>query len=220
MGLPAAPAALGRVEDLAGTRLPEDFREFVTTIGDGAPGPYYGINSLARDVEFVEKGWGRAVLGADSPLTGDVDFVELLGGPDDWEAHAVLLDNDPAYAAGFDRLQATYLGEPWCNGRLPIADYGCGDCLFLMLRGPRRGTVWADCLSNATGLYCLEVDFLTWYTRWLDDALDLASRGDTAPDNGDYPCLRYGDNSRHRPPPNRALGGPDLGAGNDDAPRS
>ncbi|WUX71191.1 hypothetical protein OG627_32405 [Streptomyces sp. NBC_01429] len=155
-------------------------------------------------MEFVEKGWGPAVLGADSPLTGDVDFVELLGGPDDWDAHAALLDNDPAYAAGLDRLQATYLDEPWCNGRLPVADHACGDWLFLMLRGPRRGTVWADCLGNATGLYCLEVDFLTWYTRWLDDALDLASRGDTEPGNGDYPCLKYGDNPRYRPPPKRA----------------
>lgn len=202
----AGPEALRRVEELVGARLPEDFREFVTTIGDGTPGPYYGIKSLALASEFVEDGWGTAVLGADNPLTGDVDFMEQSGAPEDWDAHVALLDADPAYAAGFDRLQATYLDEPWCNGRLPIADYGCGDWMFLLLRGPRRGTIWVDCLGSATGLYCLEVDFLTWYTRWLDDALDRVARGAFEPVDATYSVLRYGDNPRYRPTSTRILG--------------
>lgn len=199
---PVDPALLARVEDTVGMPLPEDYGGFLTTIGDGAPGPYYGIIRLEDAVERIAGSWGAEVLGADNPLTGDVDFGEILGQPEDWEEHEARLDADPEYAAGYDRLQAEYIGEPWCNGRLPIADHGCGDWYFLMLRGPRRGTVWVDSLSAATGLYCLEVDFATWYSRWLDDALARAARGEFAPENAWYSYLRYGDNPRYRVVPN------------------
>jgi hypothetical protein len=58
--------------------------------------------------------------------------------------------------------------------------------------------MWVDCLSDASGLYCLEVDFATWYTRWLDDALERTARGDFAPENATYSVLRYGDDPRYR----------------------
>ncbi|MEV0644965.1 SMI1/KNR4 family protein [Phytomonospora sp. NPDC050363] len=197
---PVDPGLLARVEELAGVPLPADYRAFLTGVGDGAPGPYYGITPLEDALEQVTGAWGASVLGADSPLTGDVDFTEELGGPADWEEHVARLDADPDYAAGFDRLQGVYLDEPWCQGRLPIADYGCGDWFFLVVRGPSRGTVWVDSVVGATGLYSLEVDFGTWYTRWLDDAVERALRGEPAGTaDAHYPCLRYGNNPRHRP---------------------
>jgi hypothetical protein len=196
---PVESAVLDRVETIAGVELPEVYRSFVTTIGDGAPGPYYGIHPLGRSMEFVEESLGAEMLGRDSPLSGDVDFVELLGGPAEWTEHAERLERDSSYAAGFERLQGEYLDEPWCHGRLPIADLGCGSFVFLVLRGARRGTVWVDSLSDATGLYCLEVGFATWYCRWLDDALDRAARQDFGPVTAHYSDLRFGDNPRYRP---------------------
>jgi hypothetical protein len=196
---PATQETLDRVESLAGVRLPEDYREFVTTVGDGAPGPYGGITSLADALTQIEVSWGPAVLGRDNPLTTDVDFGEILGKPADWDDHEARLDDDLEYAAGWEELQAEYIFEPWCQGRLPIADYGCGDWFFLILRGPRRGTVWVDSVVGATGLYCLEVDFKTWYSRWLDYALDRASRGDDyIPARATYSYLEFGDNPRYR----------------------
>ncbi|MEU9448860.1 SMI1/KNR4 family protein [Streptomyces sp. NPDC048277] len=161
-GRPVGERELEALEGLVGVRLPEDYRAFLSVAGDGAPGPYYGILPLAEATGRITEGWGREALGADSPLTGDVDFQELLGGPEDWEAHAARLETDPDYGAGFERLQGQYLDSPWSDGRLPIADYGCGDWFFLVLRGPRRGTVWVDSLESATGMYCLETDFRTW----------------------------------------------------------
>lgn len=195
---PVDPALLARVEDTVGMPLPEDHRAFLTAVGDGGPGPYYGLIPLTEAVERVSDAWGASVLGADNPLTGDVDFGEVLGRPADWDEHVALLEADPAYAAGYDRLEAEYLDEPWCNGRLPLADHGCGDWYFLMLRGPRRGTVWVDSVVGATGLYCLEVGFLTWYGRWLDDALHRVAAGEFAPVDAEYSFLRHGDNPRYR----------------------
>ncbi|MGW2524221.1 hypothetical protein ACWC09_46100 [Streptomyces sp. NPDC001617] len=57
----------------------------------------------------------------------------------------------------------------------------------------------ADSLSSACGLYCLEVGFLAWYTRWLDDALNRAARGAVGPVSATYSILEFGDNLRYRP---------------------
>ncbi|MFJ7417128.1 hypothetical protein ACIQXD_00730 [Streptomyces uncialis] len=48
------------------------------------------------------------------------------------------------------------------------------------------------------GLYCLETDFLTWYSRRLDDALARAEQGMFDVVDARYPLLRYGDNPRYR----------------------
>jgi hypothetical protein len=80
-------------------------------------------------------------------------------------------------------------------------DYGCGDWFFLVVRGPRRGTVWVDSVESATGLYCLEVDFLRFYERWLADALERASRGDFVVRNARFAFLAYGANPRYQPLP-------------------
>ncbi|WP_406403416.1 hypothetical protein [Streptomyces uncialis] len=188
-----------RVERLAGVRLPEDHREFVTSVADGAPGPYHGVMSLDEALGELTRSRGTGVLGADSPLTGDVDLQERLGGGDDDRAtHLARLGADPEYAAGLSRLRTEYLGTPWTRGRLPLAEHGCGELLFLVLRGPRRGTVWVDSVLGGTGLYCLETDFLTWYSRWLDDALARAEQGMFDAVDARYPFLRYGDNPRYR----------------------
>ncbi|MFE5550063.1 SMI1/KNR4 family protein [Streptomyces sp. NPDC056534] len=198
IGSPADQSALDHIEELVGTRLPEDYRAFITTIADGAPGPYYGIHSLGHATGLVEDCWGAHVLGQDSPLSGDVAFRELLEGPADWDEHVARLENDPSYPAGYERLQNIYQSEPWSHGRLPIADIGCGSWAFLVLRGSRQGTMWVDATDGSTGLYCLEVNFLTWYKRWLDDALDRVARADFAPVNAHYSDLKFGDNPRYR----------------------
>lgn len=196
---PVTEALLTRLEAEVGMPLPEDYRTFLTYYGDGGAGPYYGVLPLAESVMAVTDCHDVSVLGRDCPLTTDVSFAELLGKPAEWTEHVARLDNDPEYAAGWDRLQTEYLAEPWPHGCLPICEYGCGDRFFLVLRGPRRGTVWVDSLSSATGLYCLEVDFGTWYETWLDNALTRARRGEFGPRNARYSYLEYGRNPRYRP---------------------
>jgi hypothetical protein len=194
VGPPADPAVLARVEALAGVELPADYREFVTTIGDGGLGPYYGIMSLTDAMGQVERTSGLASLGKDSPLTEDISIGDLMNRPADWAEHTTRIETDPDYAAGWSQLRAKFMAEPWCHGRLPIAQFGCGDWFFLVLRGPRRGTMWVDSLDSSSGLFCLEVDFRTWYSRWLDDAIDQATNLAYIRTPGGF--LRYGNNPR------------------------
>jgi hypothetical protein len=198
---PVETAVLTRAESAIGASLPAEYREFVASVGDGGVGPYYGVLPLATALDRLESVLGSLLpLGRDCPLSADVDFSELAGRPDNWNEHLARLESDPGYKARFHDLTEAYNSEPWLDGRLPIADYGCGDWFFLVVRGRRRGTVWADCTDNGNGLYCLEVDFLSFYQRWLDDALAQAAGKRHGPPYVGYEILRYGRNPRFQPP--------------------
>jgi hypothetical protein len=192
-------ATLARASRAAGIALPEEYRHFVTTVGDGGAGPYYGVLPLGAALDRIEEWYGSLdPLGRDCPLTSDISFGELAGKPDDWAEHVARLDSDPAYVAHYDRLTETYAGRPWIDGRLPIVDYGCGDWLFLVVRGERRGTVWVDSVDSGTGLYCLEVDFGTFYQRWVDAEVARVTSG-VPKRHARYDYLEYGDNPRYQP---------------------
>ncbi|GGX84022.1 hypothetical protein GCM10010358_42770 [Streptomyces minutiscleroticus] len=92
-------------------------------------------------MDRVARTRGTAALCADSPLTGDVCFGDMLGAPEDRREHVARPESDPVHEAGYDRLQAEYLDVPWANGRLPLADHGCGDWYFLVVRGPEPPTL-------------------------------------------------------------------------------
>jgi hypothetical protein len=200
LNVPVSEATLSRAESAIGAPLPAEYRTFITSAGDGGAGPYYGVIPLGGALDRLEDHLDSLLpLGRDCPLTADLDFGEIACQPDDWEEHVARLGSDPTYAARFDDLPSTYNSDPWLDGRLPVVDYGCGDWFFLVVRGPRRGTLWVDSTSNGSGLYCLNVDFLTFYRRWLDDALEAATRGRYWPDPAYYSFLRYGNNPRFRP---------------------
>lgn len=192
-------AMLARAERAIGAPLPDEYRNFLTTLGDGGAGPYYGVMPLSDSLDLLEERFGSFdPLGRDCPLMDDIHFGDLTGQPDSWEEHVARLDSDPEYEAHYERLREEYFDRPWIDGRLPIVEIGCGDWLFLIVRGPRRGTVWVDSVDGSTGLYCLEVDFSTLYQRWLDESLaEAEDRLD--PPRAHFSSLRYGNNPRYRP---------------------
>jgi SMI1 / KNR4 family (SUKH-1) len=213
---PVDTVLLRLVETALEAPLPADYRRFLTLIGDGGAGPYYGILSLERSISRArmlagedEENRGerqaREIIGTlpaftrDFPIESDVDFGEIIGMPESWEDHVTRLDHDPAYAARWDQLREQYLVEPFNCGWIPICDFGCDDFFALVLRGKRCGTVWVNSVIGATGFYCLEVSFEQFYMRWLDDALRRARKRDFAPVNAVYSYLRFGDNPRYQP---------------------
>ena len=111
-----AEARVAAIEAGAGVRFPDDYRAYVTTVGDGGAGPYHGVLPLDHPAQL-------ALLAGTCPLS--------------------LADPPPAHPeqalAGGERASR----DPW-HGVVALADLGCDQAALLVVTGPARGTVWAD----------------------------------------------------------------------------
>ena len=138
--------------------LPEDYRRFVTEVGDGLAGPGYGLYPLKETVRVA------------NPV--------LLSRP---FPHHEAWDPIPSpEATGFDTDD--YSDED-IQGTLCISDQGCGMGILLVLTGAERGNLWLDDRDSDMGVRPVRhsitdaprVTFLPWYTAWLDESLALAA---------------------------------------------
>jgi hypothetical protein len=80
LGKPLALAELTAFESSCGVRLPEDYRSFLLTVGNGGAGPKYGLEPLQS---------GRRDLSRPFPFTGATDEMsdeelDAYGGCDDY----------------------------------------------------------------------------------------------------------------------------------------
>ena len=160
LGPPLPEADLGAWEGEAGVALPTAYRTFLSQVGHGGAGPYYGLERLPEPPD-------AARLQAPS-LAGDAAACEAWG-----EDYARLdgIEDVAASNALFDRLEATLLG-----GLLPLCQQGCGHFGALVLTGPVRGRIAyaTEDFDNPghTPFVPEEPDFLAWYERWLDEVID------------------------------------------------
>ncbi|MCU0686545.1 MAG: SMI1/KNR4 family protein [Polyangiaceae bacterium] len=69
LGAPLTPEQLARLEREHGVRLPDDYASFVTRVGHGGAGPYYGLLPLLARAQL-------ASLGGGFPATEAVSFDE------------------------------------------------------------------------------------------------------------------------------------------------
>jgi hypothetical protein len=129
-------------------RLPEDYRTFLRCAGNGGAGPYYGIFPLDRWNDFA-------------------DWV-LDNRPDDFLARPCPLHPDmnptPDWADQF--------GDdcPY-QGTLSLGSRGCSYGMQLIIAGPHAGKVVYVDADGSPPYMVREVDFLSWYERWLDELL-------------------------------------------------
>jgi hypothetical protein len=169
--LPSAPPTLSPItsariqefEQRCGVVLPDEYRAFLLTVGDGAPGP-----------------WGELVpLGYEpDPSTGDLGplsdefcarICEPFKGIGDGELDEHDEDEDEEDEEDDD-------GESWdevnWDGVLPLAWGGDTMWAWLVVTGPERGRVWetenGDWFPAATPL-CRPVTFREWYAVWLHE---------------------------------------------------
>lgn len=172
---PLPEAEVARIEVERGVTLPDDYRRFLTQLGDGGAGPDYGLGALAQSL--------MPALDAPFPYVEDHD----------------LDDADPAEDedAWDDRGER----PPWRQGVLAIGDKGCGYYNLLVVTGPARGQVFFDYTAAENGFVASQQAFLPWYEGWLDRALadrdaarharDEAARGlhaEIAADSRDVPA--------------------------------
>ena len=127
--------------------LPAGYRAFLTRLGDGGPGPYYGLLPLERWHSGIGGDLATA-LSRPSPLRP--------GMPGDADADAFL---------GCDADALT-------DGAITLADQGCTFYSLLIVNGPYRGAVVnIDFDFDGSPYFTRDPDFLSWYERWLDELL-------------------------------------------------
>lgn len=159
-------------------QLPGDYRSFLTTIGNGGAGPYYGVFPL---------GYMDGVGSAIQPWSEQDGFIGVLSEPypllAEWNDLAgmppvALLDGDPvAYDRLYDQFERRYWNSSIVNGAIPICHQGCALRIWLVITGEKAGQLWHDQRSDYKGVAPLHLQdgsvatFSSWYRDWLEDAL-------------------------------------------------
>lgn len=147
-----------------GFTLPDDFRLFLTTIGNGGAGPSYGVIGFrAGDAEDYTK-YER--LGAPFPYADDYNPIGILYGEDD-------TDDDDDDAA--DERRSAYWNAFSSDGVFYLCHHGCASRSLLVVAGPCRGEVWFDDSADDAGVGPAKSrttgarhSFTSWYAEWLD----------------------------------------------------
>ena len=159
---PLSEQQVAAFEERNGARLPDDYRLFVTRLGNGGAGPYYGVEPLdpaARGLQLA----APYLFGPDDLCAsyGAVDLGSLA-----WRHE--LLQNDHRDGYWEETSGALWLcrqgkaewsyhdeGEPWT---------------LLVVNGPGRGRLVTVEREGArfAPIYLPARDFLAWYEEWLD----------------------------------------------------
>ena len=165
------PRALQAIEQTHSISLPQDYRLFLETVGNGAVGPYHGLFAFG----YLDDGkWeeGDGLVGTlAKPFPDSTEWNAREGMPGE-----ELLESNPAeYEVEMDAFDARYWHA--LDGAFPICHLGCALRHCLVVTGPEAGYVWADHRAEDAGLFPLtnadgsRVTFYIWYRSWLDEAL-------------------------------------------------
>jgi hypothetical protein len=128
-------------------RLPPDYREFLTIIGNGGAGPYYGLYSLEQAVSDEPHHKSRMCLAEPFPLT------------EAFNPYSEETSDDEIF------------DDRYICGTVVLAHQGCGYYDRLVVTGPQFGQVWSDGRVSDQGLVPCNLDFYKWYDYWLIDSL-------------------------------------------------
>jgi hypothetical protein len=164
--------------------LPGDYRHFLTHIGNGGAGPFYGVFPLgmmddAFDLQPWQESDGMVGVLAE-PFPHLTEWNDLTGKPTDLPA-GIDAENHDELEAMMERFDAHYWNPSLVNGAIPICHTGCALRIWLVLTGGQAGHLWYDKRAECGGLMPLTLDdgsplkFAEWYEGWLNTCLRQAS---------------------------------------------
>ena len=179
-----APLTIKEVRAFEGKHqvtLPKEYVAFITQMGNGGAGPYYGVQTLENALN-------------ESLVYPDSDSHNILSKPfPHTEAWACFDELDEIYermeaaqeAGNIALEEAAFeekydlIGGPEHNyGILNVCHFGCGIMMFLVVTGEERGNMWTDDRMNDSGIFPFEemkvverITFLDWYECWLNQNL-------------------------------------------------
>ncbi|WP_340608251.1 SMI1/KNR4 family protein [Xenorhabdus bharatensis] len=144
-----------------GAQLPEDFILFLTQIGNGGAGPYYGIARFEDSESRYDQ--TAALPSILSPTMSDQE----------WQAISQIDDDcsDEEYDERYNLLH---------QGVFYLGTCGCEYDLLLVITGEYAGRIlythhWCD--SEKPYFFSYEKNFLDWYERWLDEVIQEYNTG-------------------------------------------
>jgi hypothetical protein len=181
------PAPIPDVVDFErrhGIELPGAYREFLTAVGNGGAGPYYGIFPLGQmdGTSAQLQTWrsGDGVVGMPSePFLLRESWNDLAGMPDETLANV----DKNEHQRLVDAFDAEYWNPFRMNGCIPICHMGCALRIWLVVVDEDAGHLWYDGRADYTGLKPVQLKngspatFGAWYMEWLEDAVLAAGEG-------------------------------------------
>jgi hypothetical protein len=164
-----------------GIALPEDYRCFVSEIGNGGAGPYYGVLPFGKDDD--DRGWEGGGLVGDPGIpfshTAAWNLPKAFWEREpDWPDDAPIEACDRLMEAWDRELEAHYWNPAVMNGAIPICHKGCALLQWLVIHGEQRGFVWDDRRADHAGIAPVldaarePMTFADWYMGWIEDSLN------------------------------------------------
>jgi hypothetical protein len=177
---PLSDSVVAAFERRYGVSLPEDYRSFVTEVGNGGAGPYYGVLPFGKDDDDHDWEGGGLVGDPSKPFPHTTAWnlpASFWDGEPDWSPDTSIEEQDRLMEAWDRELEAHYWNTAIMNGAIPICHKGCALRQWLVIHGDQRGFVWDDYRADNGGIAPVPsesgkpVTFSDWYMRWLKDSL-------------------------------------------------
>ncbi|HUT95759.1 MAG TPA: SMI1/KNR4 family protein [Thermoguttaceae bacterium] len=194
---PVSTSVIEAFEKEHGVTLPEDYRCFITEIGNGGAGPYYGLFPFGQHDDSIS--WEEGDLIGD--VSKEFPHVEAWNLPESfWEQEPDMppdtpIEEEDRLWGEWDRVEQKHYWHPSImNGAIPICHLGCALRQWLVINGEQKGFIWNDFRADHRGVLPLQdasgrqMTFSDWYMSWLNESIrnarligkvvDLLSRGD------------------------------------------
>lgn len=154
-------------------KLPDEYIAFVTLVGNGGAGPYYGLEPL-ENVLFDDLDYKRP----ESLLNPSKPFLHTEPWNEEFKTTIDKEEDEEEYENRLDQFEQKYFDSSQMNGVIAICNYGCGMSLNLVVNGSEYGNIWSDDRGNDGGIFpSIEfgnkerIQFLDWYELWLDKSI-------------------------------------------------
>ena len=146
-------------------KLPDDYKYFITEIGNGGIGPDYGLFSLEEsiiDIKLKNKPNIKLNIPFNFTKSWNESWIENF----DWDNELPPLD-----------LVNEYMCVKYIYGCLQVSHYGHGCTHLLVINGKEHGFIWFDGRANYDGIFPelnIKKDkmlFMDWYLDWLENEI-------------------------------------------------
>lgn len=169
---PVSKAFVREMEEKYHFRLPEDYVQFITEVGDGGAGPDYGIEPFGN---FLRKGKDPYAEKFQEEYRCSLakEFKVRPMRSEEAEEYAFTREAYERTPENFFVDEKVYDDSAECimEGYFVLGTHGCQWDFGLITAGERRGQVFDT--DNEMGYCFLAESFSEFYQNWLDDILDV-----------------------------------------------